>query len=119
MESPKSSEIDESEMLNMRGGSPVRRFETKKESSPRGTPSIHSEESYESGDSSDRGRSEDKVRRRDSKKGGRRNRDHGKDKHKNRDRDKKGEQLQLKDSQGVCVFYLQGKCQKVVRHICR
>lgn len=77
-----------------------------REGSPRKTPSERSEESYESGDSA--GRIEDRNRRRESKKDDRRNREHGKNKHKNRDKQKLEQ-----DSHGVCIFYLQGKCQKV------
>ncbi|KAJ8963553.1 hypothetical protein NQ314_005558 [Rhamnusium bicolor] len=106
IESSPKSEIDENEMLNIRGGSPEKRHEEKMER----TPSLNSEESYDSEYSSDRSRSDERVRKRDGKK--KRNKEHGRDRNKNRDRDRRNEQQPLKDSQGVCVFYLQGKCQK-------
>ncbi|KAG5885421.1 hypothetical protein JTB14_036070 [Gonioctena quinquepunctata] len=101
------SEIDENEMINMRGGSPDRKYDEKGEC----VPSMHSDESYESEYSSDPNRGDERPKKRDNKKG-RKSRDR-KDRNKNRDKDKNKEQQQpLKDSQGVCVFYLQGKCQK-------
>ncbi|XP_056641059.1 protein suppressor of sable isoform X1 [Diorhabda sublineata] len=99
--SPKS-EIDENEMINMRGGSP--KMDVRVEPNHSG----HSEESYESEHSDDMNRLEDKDRevKRKRRKG---NKDRGRIK---RDKDWKNDQQPLKDSQGVCVFYLQGKCQK-------
>ncbi|XP_023012917.2 suppressor of sable isoform X2 [Leptinotarsa decemlineata] len=109
IESPRS-EIDENEMINMRGGSPDRKFEENREPMS----SMHSDESFESEYSSDSNKIEDKLKKRDSRKGRkikeRDRRDRIKNKDKERDRSK--EQQPLKDSQGVCVFYLQGKCQK-------
>ncbi|XP_057658605.1 uncharacterized protein LOC130895378 isoform X4 [Diorhabda carinulata] len=99
--SPKS-EIDENEMINMRGGSP--KMDVRVEPNYSG----HSEESYESEHSDDMNRLEDKDRevKRKRRKG---NKDRSRIK---RDKDWKNDQQPLKDSQGVCVFYLQGKCQK-------
>ncbi|XP_018571214.1 protein suppressor of sable isoform X2 [Anoplophora glabripennis] len=105
IESPKS-EIDENEMLNIRGGSPEKKPEERRE----GSPSVQSEESYDSEYSSDRSRSDERIRRREGKKAKRnRDREHGRER---KNRDRRNEQQPLKDSQGVCVFYLQGKCQK-------
>lgn len=106
IDSPKS-EIDENEMLNVRGGSAERKMEERRE----GSPSLQSEESYDSEYSSDRSRSDERTRRREGKKSKRnRDREHGRER---KNRDRRNEQQPLKDSQGVCVFYLQGKCQKV------
>ncbi|CAH1111810.1 unnamed protein product [Psylliodes chrysocephalus] len=110
LDSPKS-EIDENEMLNMRGGSP--KMEERMEGAAH---SVHSEESYESEYSSDPNRieqmeereREDNTAKRKKKK---KNSHSGRDK-KNKSKDRKKEQTPLQDSKGVCVFYLQGKCQK-------
>lgn len=103
-------------MLNIRGGSPDRRFfEDKNQPSP----AFNSEESLDSEYSSDRSKTDDRIRRnKDFRKGGRKNKDrnhHGRNKKRDREREQKNneQQEQLKDSQGVCVFFLQGKCLKV------
>ncbi|CAH1118378.1 unnamed protein product [Phaedon cochleariae] len=107
-ESPKS-EIDENEMLNMRGRlSPDKRFEDKGEHMLQ----MQSEESHESECSVDTNKIEERVKRRENKKG-RRNREQRRDrKNKDKEWDRKNDLSALRDSQGVCVFYLQGKCQK-------
>lgn len=108
-------------MLNMRGGSPERRFLEEK---GQPSPAFNSEESVDSEYSSDRSKTDDRNRRnREFRKGNRKNRDrnhHGRNKKRDREREQKNneQQEQAKDSQGVCVFYLQGKCLKV-RIYCR
>lgn len=89
------------------------------------SPSQQSDESGESEYASDRSKGDDRMRRRGigGRRGGR-NREHG---NRNKNKDRKNDmghgqmqqqQTPMKDSQGVCVFYLQGKCQKVSpRHI--
>lgn len=108
--------MDENEVNNVKGETPERRF-LEERSQP--SPALNSEESVDSEYSSDKGKIEDRSRRnRDFRKGNRKKRDrehHGRNKKRDRDREKKNneQQEQLKDSQGVCVFYLQGKCLKV------
>lgn len=119
MDSPRS-EIDENEMLNIRGGSPERKFLDEK---GQASPVLNSEESLDSEYSSDISKNDDRNRRnKDSRKGNRKNRErnhHGRNKKRERDREQKNneQQEQIKDSQGVCVFYLQGKCLKVRNHL--
>lgn len=107
-DSPKSEDMmDETEFLNIRGGSPNKHDDKNIDRSV----SSRSDDSYDSEYSSDRSKNEDRRDRKKefNKKGKGRNRD--RNKKKNREREKRAEQ-QLKDSQGVCVFFLQGKCQK-------
>lgn len=114
MESPRS-EVDENEILNIRSGSPERRFLDEK---GQPSPAFNSEESVDSEYSSDRSKTDDRNRRnREFRKGSRKNRDRNHHRSKKRDREREAknndQQEQSKDSQGVCVFYLQGKCLKV------
>lgn len=119
LDSPKS-ELDENEMLNMRSGSPERRFFEEK---GQPSPVFNSEESIDSEYSSDRSKNDDrnKQRSREFRKGNKKNKireHHSRNKKRDRDRDKKNNEEQdqmMKDSQGICVFYLQGKCLKVSR----
>ncbi|XP_060532651.1 protein suppressor of sable isoform X2 [Cylas formicarius] len=128
-DSPRS-EIDENEVLNMRGGSPGSEMRLPPIGNPQDKPSrspSKSEESYDSEYSTD-----DHVRPEDSgslkaKKKSSRNKRKREHKERNkRDRrqqqqlqqqdlgqpQQQGQKVQLQDSQGVCVFYMQGKCQK-------
>ncbi|KAF5283194.1 hypothetical protein FQA39_LY17386 [Lamprigera yunnana] len=100
--SPKVDDIDESEILNVRGCSPV---QTMKEQSRSPTP----RSDYDSYDSSTSSSSRDKrEKRKDDKKSHPKNNDK---KFKDRNREQKVD-AQQKDAQGVCLFYLQGKCAK-------
>ncbi|CAH0549008.1 unnamed protein product [Brassicogethes aeneus] len=101
-ESPKMEEFDENEMLNVRGGSPLRNEERRDRSLTPNMDDSMSSQDY----SSDK--SEEKSRKRD-RKNNRKNRD--RNKHRDRERNNRTEP-QMSDSQGVCVYYLQGKCQK-------
>jgi hypothetical protein len=107
MDSPKSEDIDENEFLNVRGGSPKSEDKQDRSVSPR------SDDSYDSEYSSDRSKGDERrERKRDYKKGKGRNRDRNGKKNRER-RPEQQQQQQFKDAQGVCVFFLQGKCQKV------
>ncbi|XP_050299416.1 protein suppressor of sable isoform X3 [Anthonomus grandis grandis] len=120
MDSPRS-EIDENEMLNIRSGSPSGAEQKVQGHPPAGsylpmehqhhrrsrTPS-RSDDSYNSELSSEE--REERARRRMGKQ-------QRKKKEKRQRRDRKRNHREdptkaLQDSQGVCVFYLQGKCQK-------
>ncbi|KAK9875992.1 hypothetical protein WA026_011093 [Henosepilachna vigintioctopunctata] len=111
-DSPKSEEMDEKEILNIRGGSP----ETRPDKDER-LRSPRSEQSYDSEYSSDQGKLEEKVNKgkRENK---RENRKSNKNKNKNRDRNFKRDRSRdrknepLADSKGICIFYLNGKCNK-------
>jgi hypothetical protein len=106
MDSPKSEDIDENEFLNVRGGSPKSEDKQDRSVSPR------SDDSYDSEYSSDRSKGDERrERKRDYKKGKGRNRDRNGKKNRER-RPEQQQQQQFKDAQGVCVFFLQGKCQK-------
>ncbi|KAK4878780.1 hypothetical protein RN001_011286 [Aquatica leii] len=98
--SPKPEDIDENEMLNVRGGSPVQKLDETRSPSPRSD-----YESYDSSTSSDSRRDKKRNSRGKNKDGAR-----GDKKYKERNREQKSDQL--KDAQGVCLFYLQGKCTK-------
>lgn len=98
LDSPKPEDLDETELMNVRGASPKPDDKHDRSTSPR------SEDSYSSECSSDRSKKSDDRRKRDYKK-----------KSRNRDRRKKSRERRnepIKDAQGVCVFFLQGKCQK-------
>ncbi|XP_044261091.1 protein suppressor of sable [Tribolium madens] len=93
----KQRKIDSPKAEDDENASPKSEEKRDRSASPR------SEDSYTS-DESDRSRSD---RKRDHKKGKGRNRQ------RKRSRERRNEQQQQnKDSQGVCVFFLQGKCQK-------
>lgn len=123
LDSPKSDSVDENEFINQRGGSPlaIKHDRRDRERSPR-SPSQQSDDSHDTEESSDRSKEEErgKEKRKQREKqrmGGNNNNNkrnkNNRDRNKNRDRDRRGD-LQLKDSQGICVFFLQGKCQKVI-----
>lgn len=103
LDSPKSEDVDENEFLNVRGGSP-KSDDNKKDKSVSPT---RSDDSYDSEYSSDRSKGDDR-RKRDYKKGKR-----SRERNRKRSRERRPDQPQFKDQQGVCVFFLQGKCQKV------
>ncbi|KAL3270850.1 hypothetical protein HHI36_021368 [Cryptolaemus montrouzieri] len=112
MDSPNLEEIAENEILNIRGGSPEPRPDKEERlRSPR------SEQSYDSEYSSDHSRLEDKAAktRRESR---RENRKANKNKNKNRDRNFKRDRSRernvepVTDAKGICIFYLNGKCNK-------
>lgn len=110
--SPLLEEMDEKEMLNIRGGSPEapKLDKDERQKSPR------SEVSYDSEYASDHGKHDDKGNRgrRESRRDGKKN----KSKNKTRDRNfKKEKNRETKaesntDSKGICIFYLNGKCNK-------
>ncbi|XP_050501117.1 protein suppressor of sable isoform X3 [Diabrotica virgifera virgifera] len=100
LHSPKLDVIDENDIVDMRGGSP--KLENRLDFAHSG----HSEESNESEHAED----QNKVHDRDGKRKKKKNKGRDRDRMKNRG-DNQGDQ-HLKDAQGVCVFYLQGKCQK-------
>ncbi|XP_063923736.1 uncharacterized protein LOC135137894 isoform X3 [Zophobas morio] len=102
LDSPKSEDVDENEFLNVRGGSP-KSDDNKKDKSVSPT---RSDDSYDSEYSSDRSKGDDR-RKRDYKKGKR-----SRERNRKRSRERRPDQPQFKDQQGVCVFFLQGKCQK-------
>lgn len=119
LDSPKSDSVDENELINQRGGSPLpMKYDRRdRDRSPR-SPSQHSDDSHDTGASSDRSKEEERVKekrkqREKPRNGGNNNKrnKNNRDRNKNRDRDRRSD-LQLKDSQGICVFFLQGKCQK-------
>ncbi|CAH1184639.1 unnamed protein product [Phyllotreta striolata] len=95
-DSPKS-EMDENDVMNMRGGSPK---------GDENTHSGYSEESFESEYSSDQNKPEEKTRENKKKR-----KKKYKDK-KNKNKERKLDESALIDNQEVCVFYLQGKCLK-------
>lgn len=115
--SPLLEEMDEKEMLNIRGGSPEasKLDKDERQKSPR------SEVSYDSEYASDHGKHDDKGNRgkRESRRDGKKN----KSKNKTRDRNfKKEKNRETKaesntDSKGICIFYLNGKCNKVRKEI--
>ncbi|KAF5288696.1 hypothetical protein FQR65_LT11961 [Abscondita terminalis] len=95
--SPKPEDVvDESEMLNVHGASPQQKQNQSR--SPTPNSDYDSYESSTSSEGRDRKRREKRKTNKDKK-------------YKERNREQKSEP-QLKDAQGVCVFYLQGKCTK-------
>lgn len=114
MESPKSDEIDESEMLNVRGGSPEPlKFKDSRLSSDKSD----DYESYDSEYSSERSTDDRKDRKvRDYRKGTKlRIRDRRDRKFLDRNREKKPEAT-LRDG-NICIYNIQGKCSKVSLNI--
>lgn len=112
-DSPKSDEFDESEMLNMRGGSPEPfKFKDSRLSSDKSD----DYESYDSEYSSERSAEDRKDRKiRDFRKNIRmRIRDRRDRKYRDRSREKKSEPP-LRDG-NICIYNIQGKCSKV-RHL--
>ncbi|KRT83414.1 hypothetical protein AMK59_4149, partial [Oryctes borbonicus] len=105
--SPKSDELDEIEMLNIRGGSPEHR--PNKDNSPRTEDTLSDDTDYSSEKSGD-----ERERRRREKRD-RKMRNRGRDRRlmdNNRENKNKMMEQQPKDSPQLCVYYLQGKCQK-------
>ncbi|XP_044763372.1 protein suppressor of sable isoform X2 [Coccinella septempunctata] len=110
-----ASEVDEKEIMNIRGGSPDPAQRLDKDERPK---SPRSEGSYDSEPASDLVKQEDKGNRgrRESRREGKKN---NKNKNKNRDRnfkkDNKNRDSKVEptaDSKGICIFYLNGKCNK-------
>ncbi|KAK9751386.1 hypothetical protein QE152_g5148 [Popillia japonica] len=110
--SPKSDEVDEIEMLNIRGGSPEHRL-SKDTNSPRTEETLSDETDYSSDKSGEE--RERRERRREKRDRKMRQRDRGRERRlleANRDNKNKMMEQQPKDSAQLCVYYLQGKCQK-------
>ncbi|GJQ80659.1 putative metal ion binding protein [Trypoxylus dichotomus] len=108
--SPKSDEVDEIEMLNIRGGSPEHR--ATKDNSPRTEETLSDDTEYSSEKSGDE---RDRRERRRDKRGGKMRTNRGRDRRmmdSNRENKNKMMEQQPKDSPQLCVYYLQGKCQK-------
>ncbi|XP_049824981.1 uncharacterized protein LOC109606230 isoform X3 [Aethina tumida] len=104
-ESPNDEEFDDADMYNVKGGSPLRNDEK------RPTDSSADNTNSSDGYSSEKSRPDDRNRKRD-KRNNRKNQNRDRNKHKDRDRDRNSRQEQIKDQAEICVFYLQGKCQK-------
>lgn len=119
IDSPRS-EIDENEMLNIRSGSPGAEMRLHPQGGPPFGPHMdhrrsrslsRSEESFHSEYSSDE--REERSRRKSAKNRRKKeNRDRRRDREQRRSNRDEQAKLPLQDSQGVCVFYMQGKCQK-------
>lgn len=93
-------------MLNMRGGSPDHKL---KDTSPRTEETLSEETDY----STDKSGEERRDRRRDKRERKMRNRERNRDRRPGERDNKNKVSEQLKDSAQLCVYYLQGKCQKV------
>lgn len=100
-------------MLNIRGGSPEHRL-SKDTNSPRTEETLSDETDYSSDKSGEE--RERRERRREKRDRKMRQRDRGRERRlleANRDNKNKMMEQQPKDSAQLCVYYLQGKCQKV------
>lgn len=107
-DSPKPEDMDENEAMNVRGGSPDRNKEL--------SLSPHGEEydSYDSEYSSDPNKDDKKKRDGNLRKGAKGKNRSGRERKYNRDRSRERRaDTALKDSQNLCLFYIQGKCNKV------
>ncbi|GLV36786.1 suppressor of sable [Carabus blaptoides fortunei] len=116
IESPKNEDIDEDEMLNVRGASPENK--PHKENSP----FAEAEGGYESLDSEYdsepyHNRPNKRNFERDQRKGRNRNRETRRDRKNfreknNRKKDNDQNRPQMQDANSICMFYMQGKCHK-------
>lgn len=113
---PKSEELDEDEMLNIRGASPEG-VRSQHETSPNGD-NEHGYESYDSEYDSEpynhrpKPRNFERERKRDRNRNKEARRDRKNFREKNNRKKEEQNRPQMQDSGNICMFYMQGKCHK-------